>query len=166
MIDLIKQYINSLYNRYNRIIIDAPIGFGSYTHFSKSIINDLYKNRKSCLVVSYLQLFSKQYYQDMIKGIDNSMVYRTNESKYIEFNNGSLIEFITFQDLVKNNFTKLSQDIIYIDGYRTDIGHRFTDELIHLIHYYKKIILVSSYIKYDLRLINKIKSIKKPIIDK
>lgn len=158
---LIKQYLKSIYNRYNGIILDAPTGFGTHTYFSEIIVNDLITNRKSCLIISYLQIFNKQYYENIINIIDNSIIYRTKENKYIEFENGSLIEFITYHDIVKNNFSKLSQDIIYIDGYRVNIGHRYTYELLHLIPYYKKIMLVNSYMEDGVEISDKIKSNRK-----
>ena len=83
MMDLIKQYIKSLYNKYNGIIIDAPTGFGSHIYFSKEIIDDLLVNRKSCLVVSYLQLFSKQYYEDIFNYISGgTKIYMTRQRKH------------------------------------------------------------------------------------
>ena len=142
---MIKQYFTSIYERYNKIIIHLPTGFGTNTNIFNVIMQDLSVNCKSCLIMIPNSMFSKNYYDELINLIPNNVgIYRKGENKYIEFNNGSLIEVITYHNLITNRLSSRYQDILYITGYGTNSLKRINDELCNLIDFYKKIIVVNS----------------------
>ncbi len=108
-----EEYINLLYENNKKIFFIAPTGFGKDVFFSKCILDDLLKNKKSCLIISTMSIINDEINNYIFDHIIDTDLIENRSKKEIFFKNGSSIIFMLANDLNNAN-SILIYDIVYI----------------------------------------------------
>jgi len=130
-------YISYIYHNNDSIYLSAPTGFGRNNYLLYILTRELSKSKRKCLIVSPMMVILSQLNDNFYSYLNsNDIENRTKD--YIEFKNGSLIEFKTSITIIGGRYSK-DIDILYIDDImETDISWNYIS---HIFTNYNKLIV-------------------------
>jgi len=103
-----QEYIDLLYNKYNSLNIELPVG--SNINFNETLIEQLTKKRQTALVLSSNSLISDQQYKHFCQVIGTNPV--NTIMGFYEFHNGSLISFKSYDQVQKQIYDQCNVIIL------------------------------------------------------
>lgn len=113
MKNILRHYIETLYNEYDCISFHAPRNTGKTISFAKSIINDLVEEKKDAYVITNSKKYLKEFLLIFSRLIKEKHMKYYSES-YFGFYNDSRIFFRSISDFKTGKDIK--SDIYYFDA--------------------------------------------------